>query len=60
MMAAEAKGLPLPQMEAYAVIQPKVEKVEVAKQRKTSYRPTLSQIRLPFRSGTKKPTLQSV
>lgn len=60
MMAAEAKGLPLPEMEAYAVIQPKVEKIEVAKQRKTSSRPTFKQIGLPFRSGTKKPTLQSV
>lgn len=60
MMAAEAKDLPMPEMEAYAVIQPKVEKVEVAKQRKTSFRPTFKQIGLPLRSGTKKPTLQSV
>ena len=60
MMAAEAKGLPMPEMEAYAVIQPRVEKVEVAKQHKTSSRPTFKQIGLPFRSGTKKPTLQSV
>ena len=61
MMAAEAKGLPMPEMEAYVVVEPKIEKQRVAKHSgKARSNPTFRQIGLPFRSGTKKPTLQSV
>ena len=61
MMATEAKGLPMPEMEAYAVIEPKIEKQRVAKHSsKERSNPRFRQIGLPFRSGTKKPTLQSV
>ena len=61
MMAAEAKGLPMPEMEAYAVIEPKIEKQKVAKHTsKERSNPRFRQTGLPFRSGTKKPTLQSV
>jgi hypothetical protein len=61
MMAAEAKGLPMPEMEAYVVVEPKIEKQRVAKHSgKARSNPTFEQIGLPFRSGTKKPTLQSV
>ena len=61
MMSAEANGLPMPEMEAYAVVEPKIEKQSVAKHsRKARSNPTFRQMGLPFRSGTKKPTLQSV
>lgn len=61
MITAEAKGLPMPKMEAYAVVEPKIEKQRDAKHlRKERSNPRFRQIGLPFRSGTKKPTLQSV
>jgi len=60
MMAAEAKGLALPPMEAYVVIEPRVEKTRVAKQKKISSRPTFEQISIAPRIRTKKPTFQPV
>lgn len=61
MMAAEDKGLPLPAMEAYAHIEPKIEKQKVAKQPKSvSSRAAFKQISIVPRIRTKKPTFQSV
>lgn len=61
MMTAEDKGLPLPAMEAYAYIEPVIEKQRVAKQPKpVGSRPAFKQISIVPRIRTKKPTFQSV
>lgn len=61
MIVAEARGLPMPEMKAYVVVEYKVEKQRVAKHsRKARSNPIFSQKGLPFRSGTIRPTLQSV
>lgn len=55
------KGLEMPDLSAYVVMEQKPPKQRVAKHSsKTSSRPTFKQIGLPYRSNTKKPTLQSV
>lgn len=61
MMSAEDKGLPLPAIEAYAYIEPIIEKQKVAKQPKSvGSRPAFKQISIEPRIRTKKPTFQSV